>query len=63
VPLDRILSETDAPYVTPASHRGKRNESAYIPEIVRAIARIRGQEEALVEAQILENAQRFFGLR
>lgn len=63
VPLDRILSETDAPYVTPAPHRGKRNESAYIPEIVRAIARIRGQEEALVEAQILENAQRFFGLR
>ncbi|MEN9413657.1 MAG: hypothetical protein RLZZ342_744 [Candidatus Parcubacteria bacterium] len=62
-PLDRILSETDAPYVTPAPYRGKRNESTYIPEIVRVIARIRGQEEALVEAQILDNARRFFGLQ
>ncbi len=62
-PLDRILSETDAPYVTPAPHRGTRNESAYIPEIVRAIARIRGAEEEPVRLALLENARRLFGLK
>lgn len=62
-PLDRILSETDAPYVTPAPDRGKRNESAYIPEIVGALARIRGADEEDVRAAILANAQRIFGVR
>lgn len=62
-PLDRILSETDAPYVTPAPHRGKRNESAYIPDIVRALARIRGENEELVREQILANVTRLFGLK
>lgn len=62
-PLDRILSETDAPYVTPAPHRGKRNESAYIPEIVRAIARIRGVDEEAVREAILGNVRRVFGLQ
>jgi TatD DNase family protein len=59
-PLDMILSETDAPYITPVPHRGKRNESAYIPEIVRAIARIREADEELVAAQLLVNAKRVF---
>lgn len=62
-PLDRILSETDAPYVTPAPHRGKRNESAYIPEIVRAIAGIRSLPEAETREAILGNARRLFGLK
>lgn len=62
-PLDMILSETDAPYVTPAPHRGKRNESAYIPEIVAAIARIRGIGEEEARAAILANVQRLFGLK
>jgi TatD DNase family protein len=61
-PLDMILSETDAPYVTPAPHRGKRNESAYIPEIVRAIARIRNQDFEPVSEQIMANARRVFKL-
>jgi len=61
-PLDMLLSETDAPYITPVPHRGKRNESAYIPEIVRAIARIRGEEEEMVRSALAVNARRVFGL-
>lgn len=62
-PLDMILSETDAPYVTPAPYRGKRNESAYVPEIVKAIARIRDENEEKVSEQLLSNARRVFHLR
>ena len=42
VPLNRILLETDAPYLPPVPHRGKRNESAYIPLIADYIAALRG---------------------
>ncbi len=42
IPLDRILLETDAPYLPPVPHRGKRNESAYIPIIADFIATLRG---------------------
>lgn len=59
-PLDMLLSETDAPYVTPVPHRGKRNESAYVLEVVRAIARIREQDFDEVAAQLMENARRVF---
>jgi len=61
-PLDMLLSETDAPYVTPAPHRGKRNESAYIPLIVRQIATIRGEDFFKVANQLMENARRVFNL-
>jgi TatD DNase family protein len=61
-PLNMLLSETDAPYVTPAPNRGKRNESAYIPLIVQKIAEIRGEDGSKVAAQLLENAQRVFRL-
>lgn len=62
-PLDMLLSETDAPYITPVPHRGKRNESAYVPEIVKAIAAIRGEDFERVSEQILVNARRVFGIR
>ncbi|OJI08783.1 hypothetical protein BK005_00230, partial [bacterium CG10_37_50] len=39
MPLDRLLAETDAPYVTPVPYRGKRNEPAYVVEVVKAMAR------------------------
>ncbi len=61
-PLDRILSETDAPYVAPAPYRGKRNEPAYVIEVVKAIARIKEREVAEVAAQIRENAERLFAV-
>lgn len=61
-PLDMMMSETDAPYITPVPHRGKRNESTYIPDIVRALARIRGEGEEEVAEQLMTNARRVFGL-
>lgn len=62
VPLDRIMAETDAPYVTPVPHRGKRNEPLYVKEVVSAIARIKGVGEEAVREQILSNTKAFFGL-
>lgn len=59
-PLDMILSETDAPYITPVPLRGKRNESSNIPLIVQKIAEIRGQDLDEVTSQIMENARRVF---
>jgi TatD DNase family protein len=62
-PLDMLLSETDAPYVTPVPHRGKRNEPLYVIEVVRAIARIKGEDEETVREVLLANASRLFGLK
>lgn len=51
VPLDRLLIETDAPYLAPVPHRGKRNEPAYVPHVAAAIAALRGiPVEAVAEA-------------
>ena len=61
-PLDMLLSETDAPYVTPAPHRGKRNEPAYVEYVVRKIAEIRGEDAEKVSTQIMANAKRVFGI-
>jgi len=61
-PLDMLLSETDAPYVTPVPHRGKRNEPAYVEMVVRAIAEIRGERFEQVREQLLANAVRVFGI-
>ena len=61
-PLDSILCETDAPYVTPVPHRGKRNEPAYVIEVVRAIAKIRGEDFEIVSRQLLVNTQRVFSI-
>lgn len=62
IPLSSVLTETDAPYITPAPFRGKRNEPLHVREVVKALARIRGIEENTVRAAVLENAQRVFGL-
>ncbi len=61
-PLNMLLSETDAPYVTPVPYRGKRNEPAYVTEVVRAIAKIRGEDNEAVAVQLMENARRVFSL-
>ncbi|MDP3996669.1 MAG: TatD family hydrolase [bacterium] len=59
-PIDRILSETDCPYVTPAPHRGKRNEPIYVAEVVKRIAEIKGMPLKYVQAQLLKNARQMF---
>lgn len=61
-PLDMLLSETDAPYVTPVPHRGKRNEPMYIPHIVEKIAEIKNLPVEEVREQLLQNARRVFNL-
>jgi len=61
-PLDMLLSETDAPYITPVPHRGKRNESSYIPLVVSRIAEIRGESVEKVAGQLYANAERVFGV-
>ncbi len=63
VPLDKMFSETDCPYVTPAPHRGKRNEPFYVSEVVKKIAEIKGLEEGEVAEQLVQNTVEFFGLR
>lgn len=62
-PLDRIMAETDAPYVAPAPHRGKRNEPAYVTEVYAAIARIKGVDPELVRSALVANAHQLFDLR
>lgn len=61
-PLDMILSETDAPYAAPVPHRGQRNEPAFVPAIIEAIATQKGLEIEPVRAQLLDNARRLFHL-
>ncbi len=62
VPLDRILSETDSPYITPIPFRGKRNEPLFVREVVKKIAEIRGEDLEVVKSQLVKNAKRLFGL-
>lgn len=61
LPLENILSETDAPYVAPAPNRGKRNDPLAVREVVKAIARIRGEDEEVVREAMVANAKRVFG--
>lgn len=61
-PLDMLLSETDAPYVTPVPHRGERNEPAYVVEVAHAIARIKGVGREEAARWLVQNAMRVFGI-
>lgn len=62
LPLERILLETDAPFLTPAPHRGKRNEPAYVQHVAEVIARVRGQSLEEIAQQTTRNAEKLFGL-
>ena len=62
IPLECILLETDAPYLTPVPHRGERNESAYIPIIADFLARQKGVSLEEVAAVTTANAKRLFNL-
>jgi TatD DNase family protein len=62
VPDDRILAETDAPYLAPPPHRGRPNEPAYVMRTLEVLAAERDVEPAVLEAQIDANATRVFGL-
>lgn len=60
VPLDRIVIETDCPYLTPEPHRGKRNSSLYIHYVAEKLAEIKGISAEEVENATFENAKRLF---
>jgi TatD DNase family protein len=63
IPAERILLETDCPYLAPTPHRGKRNSSLYLPRVIEEIAQIRGMTPEEVEEITYENAVRLFGER
>lgn len=60
-PADRLLAETDAPYLAPVPHRGTRNEPAYVVRVVEALAEIRGAPLAEFTQQLLRNFTALFG--
>jgi TatD DNase family protein len=62
VPLDRLLAETDSPYLAPVPYRGKRNEPMYVREVTRALAELRNLSEDEMGRQVTDNFQRLFGL-
>lgn len=62
VPLNCILSETDAPYVAPATRRGERNDPLAVREVVLKIAEIRNEDPEMVRTALRENARRLFAL-
>jgi TatD DNase family protein len=60
IPPDRLLVETDSPFLPPQSHRGKRNEPAYLPMTLAILARFRGESPEILAQQTTENAARIF---
>ena len=62
VPLNRLLVETDSPFLAPVPYRGKRNEPAYVAEVARSIANVRNLAAEEVARATADNFRRFFGL-
>jgi TatD DNase family protein len=60
VPLDKLLVETDAPYLAPIPHRGKRNEPAWVARTVEVLAAVKGVSPEVLADATAENARRFF---
>jgi len=62
-PLDRLLVETDCPYLAPVPHRGKRNEPAFVVETAKEIARLRSVSFETIAEATTSNSQRLFGIQ
>jgi TatD DNase family protein len=62
VPLDRMLIETDSPYLAPVPHRGKRNQPAFVPYVAQEIARLTGVPVETIARQTSANFFRLFGI-
>ena len=61
-PLDRIVIETDAPYLTPVPYRGKRNDSRLLPYVIEKLAEWKGVTAAEMERITFENGKRLYGM-
>jgi len=59
IPLDRVLTETDSPYLAPVPHRGKRNEPAYVRGVTQELARLHNLTEEEIALQVLQNFEKF----
>ena len=62
LPLDRILIETDCPYMAPEPYRGRRNDSRYVPLVAKKLAELRGLTPEEAGSITTENARRLFGI-
>ena len=62
VPVDRMLIETDSPYLAPIPHRGQRNEPAFVTEVARQIGELRGLPAEEIGSRTAQNFYKFFGL-
>jgi TatD DNase family protein len=63
LPLDRMLIETDSPFLAPVPHRGKRNEPAFVAQVAAKIAELRSLSAEEVGAATSQNFYSFFNLR
>ena len=62
IPLDRLLIETDSPYLAPVPYRGKKNEPRYLPAVAQAVADIKGLSLAEIAAITTRNFGQLFGV-
>ena len=62
VPMDRIMIETDSPYMAPVPHRGERNDSGYVVHVCEKLAELKGLSAEEAARITLENGRRFFGI-
>jgi TatD DNase family protein len=62
LPMDRLMIETDCPFLPPQSHRGQRNEPAYVVETAKELAKINGLSLEAIASHTLGNAKRLFGI-
>jgi TatD DNase family protein len=62
IPLDRLVVETDSPYLTPEPNRGKRNEPAYVKFTAQKVAEVKGLTLEEVAERTTQNAKKFFGI-
>jgi TatD DNase family protein len=60
VPAERVLIETDSPYLAPVPHRGKRNEPSFVARVLATLATVRGEDVAALESQVTANFRRLF---
>ncbi len=61
-PIDRLLVETDAPYLTPDPYRGRKNEPSYVSRVGEVVAELRGAPVEVIQAATTANARRVYGL-